>query len=98
MILVILGTFCFEFVYASQLHLRSTICDTHVIIRSQPDGPDLRIHPTLVPHDTEVNLGSIANGRIESRLDLEAGSALQVRGASSRQETLRLQHQSCSFH
>ena len=55
--------------------------------------PDLRIHPTLVPHDTEVNLGSIANGRIESRLDLEAGSALQVRGASSRQETLRLQHQ-----
>ena len=65
--------------------------------------PDLRIHPTLVPHDTEVNLGLIATGRIESRqqptrLALEAGSALQVRGASSRQETLRLQHQSCSFH
>ena len=55
--------------------------------------PDLRIRPTLAPHDTEVNLGSIANGRIESRLALEAGSALQVRGASSRQETLRLQHQ-----
>ncbi len=51
--------------------------------------PDLRIHPTLVPHDTDVNLGSIANGRIESRLALEAGSALQVRGASSRQEILR---------
>ncbi len=28
-ILVIRRTFCFEFVYASQLHLRSTICDTH---------------------------------------------------------------------
>ena len=27
-ILVVLGTFCFEFVYASQLFLRSTTCDT----------------------------------------------------------------------
>ena len=59
--------------------------DTHVVI-GYAVQPDLRIHPTLVTHDTEVNLGSIANCRLESRLALEACLALQVRGASSRQE------------
>ncbi len=58
--------------------------DTPVVF-GYPVQPDLRIHPTLVQHDTQINLGSIANGRIELRLALEAGSALQLRGASSRQ-------------